>query len=70
MDIKDDDDIESMEKIEDSNNVEQLKRYLNKFFPLAQKEKDNDKKGKELTKDDLAFLKGVKDYWEKHKKED
>lgn len=35
--MKDEDEIESMEKIEESNNVEQLKRYLNKFFPLAQK---------------------------------
>lgn len=38
-DQKEEEEPESPEKQEDANNLDQLKKYLNKFFPATQKEK-------------------------------
>lgn len=62
--------VEESEKAEDSKNMENLKKYLNKLFPFTSKDKDSEKRLKESSKDDQQYLKSIKEYWEKHKKEE
>lgn len=60
-DPKDEEEPESPEKQEEANNLEQLRKYLNKFFP-AGKEKE-EKRGRELLKEEQAYLKAIREYW-------
>lgn len=62
-DQKEEEEPDSPEKMEDANNLDQMKKYLSKFFPSSQKDRDADKRGRELTKEEQAFLKGIRDYW-------
>lgn len=43
--------------------MDNLKRYLNKLFPFVHKDKENEKKVRELSKEDQNYLKGIKEYW-------
>lgn len=69
-DAKENDEISETEKYEDTNNMDLLKKYLTKFFPFSQKEREADKKIKQISKEDQIYIKGIKQYWQKHKKED
>ena len=44
-------------------NIESLKKYLNKYFPFVNKDKEVEKKIKDLSKEDQQYLKNIKDYW-------
>lgn len=61
-DAKEDEGSET-EKFEDTNNMDLLKKYLTKFFPFSQKEREADKKIKEISKEDQAYIKGIKEHW-------
>ena len=51
------------EKYEDTNNMDLLKKYLTKIFPFSQKEREADKKIKEISKEDQIYIKTIKEYW-------
>ena len=67
---KEDDQPEDAEKAEDHKNMETLKRYLNKFFPFTHREKEAERKVRDLSREDQLYVAGIREYWEKHKKED
>jgi hypothetical protein len=50
--------------------METLKKYLNKYFPFTHKDKEMDTKVRDLSREEQEYLKGIKEYWEKHKKEE
>ena len=43
--------------------MEYLRKYINKIFPFTPKEKELEKKMKELSKEEINFVKGIKEYW-------
>jgi hypothetical protein len=57
VELKEEEEVESHEKAEDSNHLELLKKYLSKFFPFTHKEL---KGRKELSKEDQFYIKEVK----------
>ena len=61
---------EEIDKSEDVRTLDTLRRYLNKFFPFTHKDREAERRVKELGKEELGYLKEAREYWDKHKKEE